>query len=158
MGIEPGNPGGEISALTIRLQITVSSNRFVNLFTGKPNIRSNCITTAEWRHGDAFFGSKLKYFQILLVLFNYFNYKEWTPQIKNLFNQHIALKIYFVSTVLARLLGHSTIGSTHLSGQGNACHVCSATASQRNSLILFALNATNNTQRKQITFFKKCSL
>ena len=55
----------------------------------------------------------------------------------------------------ARLSGHSAIGSTHLSGQGNACHVCSATASQRNSVVLFAVNAPNNTQRLQIIFFKK---
>ena len=59
--------------------------------------RIYAVTVSQLANGDAFFGSKLKYFQILLVLFNYFNYKEWTPQIKNLFNQHIALKIYFVS-------------------------------------------------------------
>ena len=92
MGIEPGTPELQFSALTIRLLLTFTNRWFVKLYTGKHNIRSNCITT-----DDAFFGSKRNYFQILLVLFNYFKYKEWTPQIKNLINQHISLKIYFVS-------------------------------------------------------------
>jgi len=39
-----------------------------------------------------------------------------------------------IITVPARLSGHSTIGPTHLLGQGNLCHVCSATTKQWTNL------------------------